>query len=397
MLGVDFAADQIVWQDYNPYPKAEPFHHREFVFVGDGCGAKEPFNPTDADHVRAAAGAVPLPGLRAKLNASDLEFTPLAPTGEKTGTVVFGDLMQMSPFGRGGGLNPARRQIPTNVSYVLAAHIQGKVKTSPADDAEKKGDDKKAGKKDEAKKPHQSTINVVVVADIDMLSQDFFRIREQGDTPEMGINFSFDNVTFVLNALDALAGDKRFIDIRKRRLQHRTLARIEERTREAKQEATDARDQFSKDFDAEEQKEQKAIDDKMAELKKRKNMDIQQMAIEVALMQQSLEQQRQTKLAQLRAEKDQKIKKIETELALKVKQVQDRYKMWAVLLPPIPPLLVAAYRVLDPPPPRARGRGPFKIAMSGRTDRELGWQCNCHPNMWISNKNHRQPIPENCP
>jgi ABC-2 type transport system permease protein len=30
-------------------------------------------------------------------------------------------------------------------------------------------------------------------------------------------------------------------------------------------------------------------------------------------------------------------------LALKVKQVQDRYKMWAVLLPPIPPLLVAAY------------------------------------------------------
>jgi len=182
-----------------------------------------------------------------------------------------------------------------------------------------------------------------VVADIDTLSQDFFRIREQGDTPEMGINFSFDNVTFVLNALDALSGDNRFIDIRKRRLQHRTLARIEERTREAKQEATNARDQFSKDFDAEEQKEQKVIDDKVAELKKRKNMDIQQMAIEVALMQQSLEQQRQTKLAQLHAEKDQKINKIETDLALKVKQVQDRYKMWAVLLPPIPPLLVAAY------------------------------------------------------
>jgi ABC-2 type transport system permease protein len=60
-------------------------------------------------------------------------------------------------------------------------------------------------------------------------------------------------------------------------------------------------------------------------------------------MQQSLEQQRQTKLAQLRAEKDQKINKIETDLALKVKQVQDRYKMWAVLLPPIPPLLVAVF------------------------------------------------------
>jgi ABC-2 type transport system permease protein len=338
LLGIDFAPDQIIWQDYNPYPKASHFP-REFVFVGDGCGVKEPFNLHDPVTAGLQQLLFPFPGSLSKLNASELEFTPLARTGEKTGTVRFGDMMQMSPFGPRGGLNPARRQTPTNVSYVMAAHIQGKVNLSPADEADKKA----AGKKEEAKKPRQSTVNVIVVADIDTLSQDFFRIREQGDTPEMGINFSFDNVTFVLNALDALAGDQRFIEIRKRRLQHRTLARIEERTREAKQEATDAREQFTKDFEAEEQKEQKAVDEKVAELKKRKNMDIQQMAIEVAMMQQSLEQQRQTKLAQLHAEKDQKINKIETDLALKVKQVQDRYKMWAVLLPPIPPLLLAVF------------------------------------------------------
>ena len=58
---------------------------------------------------------------------------------------------------------------------------------------------------------------MVLVADIDMLSRDFFRLREQGNVPEAGINFDFDNVTFVLNALDELAGDNRFIDIRKRR------------------------------------------------------------------------------------------------------------------------------------------------------------------------------------
>jgi ABC-2 type transport system permease protein len=338
LLGVDFAPDQIIWQDYNPYPKASHFP-REFVFVGDGCGVKEPFNLRDPVTAGLQQLLFPFPGSLSKLNASELEFTPLARTGEKTGTVRFGDMMQMSPFGPRGGLNPARRQTPTNVSYVMAAHIQGKVNLGPADEADKKV----AGKKDEAKKPRQGSVNVIVVADIDTLSQDFFRIREQGDTPEMGINFSFDNVTFVLNALDALAGDQRFIEIRKRRLQHRTLARIEERTREAKQEATDAREQFTKDFEAEEQKEQKVIDEKVAELKKRKNMDIQQMAIEVAMMQQSLEQQRQTKLAQLHTEKDQKINKIETDLALKVKQVQDRYKMWAVILPPIPPLLLAVF------------------------------------------------------
>ena len=40
LLGVDFAADKIVWQDYNPYRKAASFP-KEFVFVDDAI-AKAP-------------------------------------------------------------------------------------------------------------------------------------------------------------------------------------------------------------------------------------------------------------------------------------------------------------------------------------------------------------------
>ncbi len=277
-----------------------------------------------------------------KLNASDLTFTPLVRTGDETGTVRYGDMMQMTPFGPRGGLNPNRRQLPTNESYVLAAHIQGKVKINPAEDAEKKAEDKKAGgAKDAEKKPRQSTINVIVVSDIDMLSPEIFHLREMGDMPEMGINFSFDNVPFVLNVLDVLAGDERFVEIRKRRREHRTLARIEEQTKKAKQDAVEAREQFTKDYEAEEQKLQQQMTDTIAELKKRKNGDPQQMLIEVAMKQQNLERERETKLEQLRQEKDAKINKSERELALEVQQVQGQYKMWAVLLPPIPPLLVA--------------------------------------------------------
>ena len=47
-------------------------------------------------------------------------------------------------------------------------------------------------------------------------------------------------------------------------------------------------DKYGKDFEVEEQKEQQAILDKIAELKKRKNVDSQQMLIEVAMMQQDL-------------------------------------------------------------------------------------------------------------
>ena len=97
LLGIEFAPDQIIWQDYNPYPKASHFP-REFVFVGDGCGAKDPFNSRDVITSGLQQLLFPFPGSVSKLNASDLEFTPLARTGERTGTVRFGDMMQMSPL-----------------------------------------------------------------------------------------------------------------------------------------------------------------------------------------------------------------------------------------------------------------------------------------------------------
>ena len=50
-------------------------------------------------------------------------------TGDETGTVAFREVIEMSPFGPRGGLNERRRQIPTHVSYVLAAVIQGTIET----------------------------------------------------------------------------------------------------------------------------------------------------------------------------------------------------------------------------------------------------------------------------
>jgi len=61
---------------------------------------------------------------------------------------------------------------------VLAAHIEGKVQTEPPAKEDAKG------KKGPPEKPHESVINAVVVCDIDMLSQDFFRLREQATCPK---------------------------------------------------------------------------------------------------------------------------------------------------------------------------------------------------------------------
>ncbi len=303
LLGVNFDDQHIIWQNYNPYPKASQFP-REFVFVDEGCGAKEPFNPKDAISSGLQQVLFLFPGAVAKLNTSDLTFDPLVTTGEKTGTVLYRDILEMSPFGP-RGLNPDRRQKPTNQAYVMAAHIEGKVKVAPQADEEKKEEaGKKENAKSEEKKPRESSINVVLVADVDMLSPEFFRLREQGNNPEAGIHFDFDNVTFVLNALDELAGGEQsndFIAIRKRRPTHRTLTRIEQRTEKAKQEAVDAREKYTKQYDDLEKQEQKAFDDKIAELQRRKNVDIGQMAIELSMMKEDLDRRRSAKLERARA------------------------------------------------------------------------------------------------
>ena len=303
LLGVDFVADQIIWQDYNPYPKASQFPEPEFVFVDNGCGAKEPFNPNDPISFRAAAGALPLPGCDRQAERLGPEVHAAGDDRREDRHGRFSDMMQMTPFGPRGGLNPNRRRIPTSspTSWPPTSRARCKLRRRPTRPTKK--DEK--GKKAEPTKPASRRSTSCVVADIDMLSQDFFRLREQGDMPEVGIHFDFDNVTFVLNVLDELAGDHRFIEIRKRRPKHRTLARIEERTKEAKQEAADAREQFTKDYEdagAARAEGDRRQDRRIEEAEERRSRS--RWLIEVAMMQQDLERQQEAKLEQLRREKD---------------------------------------------------------------------------------------------
>ena len=65
--------------------------------------------------------------------------------------------------------------------------------------------------------------NAIFVSDVDMISDFFFQERTFGN-----LNFQFDNVTFVLNAVDALAGVESFLELRSRRPAYRSLEEVEE-------------------------------------------------------------------------------------------------------------------------------------------------------------------------
>ncbi len=366
LLGVDFSGENVIWQDYNPMPKLSGFVTREWVFVDYGSGAKRPFNLDNPITKELQQVLFLFPGSVSGLNSSPLKFTELVSTNDRTGTVRYDQIFEQTMMGQ-PRMNPDLPLLerPSNEKYILAAQIRGKLKTenvpmydqgAETEAAEAKANEAKKGdaKAEDAKaadakpaegeaeaKKAEPEINVVVVGDIDCLYGAFFALRARGDDPDSEFEFNFDNVPFVLNLLDYLAEDERFVEIRTRRPAHRTLTTIAEQTEAAREMADSEREKFVKNFEREQAKAQGEFDARIAELKKRENLNQQQAMIEILQAQQVGQRRLETRLEQLKKKRDSKIKEAETKSAQAIRSVQDRYKLWAVLLPPIPLLIVA--------------------------------------------------------
>jgi ABC-2 type transport system permease protein len=193
-------------------------------------------------------------------------------------------------------------------------------------------------------------IRAIVVADIDLMGQQIFGLRNR---PDEVFGLDFDNVTFVLNILDTLAGDSRFLEIRKRKPKHRTLERIEDTVAEAREQADAQRQNYITQFDQAEQEANADMQKEVGEFEKKiKEMEagegadpqaamqaIQQLASRQRLAQRRLD----TKLEQLKRKRDAEIEQVERALESTIRREQDWQKWLAVVLPPIPPLVVAFF------------------------------------------------------
>ena len=301
-LGVDWQTDRIAWDKYNPHPQFRSLPD-EVIFVGAGSGAEAPFNPDEAVSSGLQEVVLIHPGALKAAEDGGTEFTALLETGIDSGQTRWHRLVQRSLFGI--QLTPNLPHEPDEESYVLAARLEG---TS-----------------------EEHAIHAIVIADVDMMGEQFFQLRRQGVE-----TLNFDNVTFLLNAVDQLAGDDSFIALRKRRRKHRTLQAVEaetkvyeEQRREDTQEAEATADERLKEAQA-------RLDEAVEEIRKRTDLDEQTKRIMIA-NQQAAENRRLTVArANIEDEKQRQVENSREEMESSIRGIQNTIKLLAVALPPVP-------------------------------------------------------------
>lgn len=308
-LGISWQNDAVVWDQTNPHPTFVDLPP-DYVFITPLNGNPEAIS-TKSDVTSGLQELLMLYSgrIRPREN-SGLDFEPLLRIGLRSGTSQWSDLMSPSFFGM-QFQDPSRvRREQTGEADVVAAHITGE-----------KGENHK--------------INVIYVADVDIVSDALFNVV-QSDMHGLKL----DNVKFILNSVDVLAGDTSYVDLRKRRPEHRTLKEVQreaDRFREnaqkereaAEKEADEALEKVTSELDKEIEKIE--ADDTLSLIEKRQRMEIarQRKQRELDVEKANIDREKAEKLEQLKAREQRQIKRTENE-----------FRFWAVIFPPIPSILL---------------------------------------------------------
>ena len=338
-LGVRFDGANVLWKNYNPYPKLAGLSE-EYLFVdaqpikyevekddnraSEQSDRIESFNPNVPAVASLEHILFPFVGSMSPAENAETTFTPLI----RVSAGGYSSVADIIPLGI---RTQSKKRLERESVYTLAAHITGDVPKAlqlPSDQNEKGSAPK---------------FNVVLVADADMATPGFFTLREMGTDVRSGVSFDFDNITFILNVIDELADEEALVAIRSRRPKHRTLTRIEEATRKIRDRATISQIAYMREFEEERRKEESALqkfiqdlaskDDSQKELNREESLEIQSAIVAA--------QQRLTKVLDDKKRRfDRKVEEEQREVDKFIRQTQGRYKTCAALLPPLPPLLI---------------------------------------------------------
>ena len=324
-IGVDWVDDQILYDNTNPNPVFEQAP-RQIVFAHrpgeEGVTEFEGIDPT-IDGLSQIVLMYPAE-LKPAAGYQD-KFKPLLTTSRSAGFAAFEDMVQRHPlFGVSGPMPPRTQGPVTGQNHTLAARIQ-----APAVEGE-------GGHKGR---------NVVVFGDLDLFGDLFFQMHERGgDVDGDGLDdVRFDNVPFLLNIVDSLAGDDRFIDLRKRRQQFRRLTRLDQETEGSRKKRQESIDEANAKAEAELEEAKKALENSVAAIRDRADLDDTTKEIMLKSAEEAENRRLAAKTEKIDREKIKAVTKIESAHRRAVERIQDQMRVVALLFPPIPALLMGIF------------------------------------------------------
>ena len=298
-LGVAWQPNRVVWDNYNPHLQLKTLP-KEFVFAGPKSFAeKEPVTSGLQEVVFL------YPGMLSTRSDTANTLTPLVQTSVESGVERYEDLVERSVMGV--AINPDLPHKPDGTRRTLALKVSGKT-------------------------------NAIVVADVDLMSEQFFELRRRGVE-----NLNFDNVTFILNAVDQLSGDSAFIGLRKRRPRYRTLEAVEARTKNFEAARLKQADQAGATAEQRLQEAQTRLDKSVREVEARTDIDDQAKQVMISNLQAVETRRLKVSRTTIEDEKQRQIEAARADMESGIRGIESTIKLLAVALPPIPALVLFVF------------------------------------------------------
>jgi ABC-2 type transport system permease protein len=314
-VGVDFPIAEIAWSSSNPFPG---LGHLPFE-IPFSLEDNSEFSSNEVTSGLQLMVSI-FPGHIAKAKDSWSEFTPLhSISGGNHGTVKWSDMVVNNPFmGTPQVGNPQQYQHKRTAvkgPLHLGAYVKGSKKEG---DVEKK-------------------VDMIVISDIDFISNQFFGMRSQGS------DLNFDNITMFLNSIDFLSGDKDFIELRKKRKKHHTLTKFDDLRKVQDTARTDIVKQAEASAELELGKARKAVQAAVENVRKQKDLKPEEMGRIIATVQEAQQQTLAVKEKEINRKKNRKIQDAEREMNEAMKSHKNRVVTMAVVIPVLLPMIIALF------------------------------------------------------
>jgi ABC-2 type transport system permease protein len=311
VLNVKWDNGQITYDRSNPHNEFGTLPP-EYVFVSRTGNQESPFSSESGVSKDLQDLVMLYPGtIIDRAGRKEQQFIPLLRTSKESGLLDWDDYTSpsFSPFSMSPSVevkpNPRRRD--DNNSHVIAAQIRNESKDNP--------------------------LNVIFCSDIDMITDWFFLERNRG---MLGVKF--DNVTFVLNSVDALAGDETFIPLRSRRASLRTLKFVEDRTSSMRKQLNKEEKEAQDQMDDQLKKAEEELRTEIAKIEENTALDARSKDVQLRQKEQELNRKLELQKEQLERQLNSRVRKSGLEMKREIRRVENTVKIVACIIPAILPI-----------------------------------------------------------